>query len=142
MDTASISYRVHQCFKCPGGIQYYCKSCPCDLCSKCKENHVNDLKTIDHDVVLYRDKFKYILTQENCVRHLGNIYSKSFELCELPVCYSCINHNHHNTLDIRTAYQKKRQQHREGIYNIKIMSVLYIPIILSGIKGDFKTCCT
>eukprot|EP00105_Crassostrea_gigas_P044861 XP_019929009.1 PREDICTED: uncharacterized protein LOC109620626 [Crassostrea gigas] len=68
METASIPCKVHQCSKCPGDTEYYCVSCPCDLCPQCKEDHVKDLKTIDHDVVSHRDKINYIPTQEICRR--------------------------------------------------------------------------
>uniref|UniRef100_K1QTK5 B box-type domain-containing protein n=1 Tax=Magallana gigas TaxID=29159 RepID=K1QTK5_MAGGI len=64
METASIPCKVYQCSKCPGDTEYYCVSCPCDLCPQCKENHVKDLQTIDHDVVSHREKINYIPTQE------------------------------------------------------------------------------
>lgn len=55
MDTANIPYSVLQCSKCPGDTEYHCISCTCDLCPQCKEKHVKDQKTIDHDVVNRRD---------------------------------------------------------------------------------------
>lgn len=39
-----------------GNTEYYCKSCVCDLCSQCRENHMQDLKTVDHNVVVYKQK--------------------------------------------------------------------------------------
>lgn len=64
MDRASTAYRVHQCSECPEDTEYNCVSCPCNLCSHCKENHLKDLKTIDHNVVLY---------SYNCTQHEHNI---------------------------------------------------------------------
>lgn len=56
MDSASTAYRVHQCSECPGDTEHYCVSCTCDLCLHCKENHVKDLTTNDHEIIIYQDK--------------------------------------------------------------------------------------
>lgn len=48
---------------CPGDTAYFCESCPCNLCVQCKDNHVKDLKTKDHNVMRYSDKFTYIQTE-------------------------------------------------------------------------------
>lgn len=49
-------YSIHQCSLCPGDKSFFCESCRIDLCPLCKENHVQDLKTKDHNVMTYRDK--------------------------------------------------------------------------------------
>ncbi|XP_052681748.1 uncharacterized protein LOC128162550 [Crassostrea angulata] len=125
METASTPCKVHQCSKCPGDTEYYCVSCPCDLCPQCKENHVKDLQTIDHDVVSHRDKINYIPTQEICVRHPSHVYRKN-----------------HQQLVITTSYNKTRQQHRGTIHTIRSEALFYRPVLLPRIKTDFKTCRT
>nr|XP_034319750.1 uncharacterized protein LOC105342926 isoform X1 [Crassostrea gigas]XP_034319751.1 uncharacterized protein LOC105342926 isoform X1 [Crassostrea gigas]XP_034319752.1 uncharacterized protein LOC105342926 isoform X1 [Crassostrea gigas] len=152
--TASSPYKVHQCSKCPGDTAYYCVSCPCDLCPQCKENHVKDLQTIDHDVVSHRDKINYIPTQEICVRHPSHVYTKYCEPCQVPVCDSCsedqlhrfrsflYGQRQHEILDIQTAYKTKRQQHRGTIHTIRSEALFYRPVLLTGIKADVKTCHT
>ncbi|XP_052693141.1 uncharacterized protein LOC128171387 [Crassostrea angulata] len=152
--TASFSFRLHQCSKCPGDTAYHCVSCPCDLCPQCKENHVKDLQTIDHDVVSHRDKINYIPTQEICVRHPSHFYTKYCELCQVPVCDSCsedqlhrfrsvlYGQGQHEILDIQTAYKTKRQQHRGTIHTIRSEALFYRPVLLTGIKADVKTCHT
>ncbi|XP_052692735.1 uncharacterized protein LOC128171010 isoform X3 [Crassostrea angulata] len=142
MDTASSKYSTHKCSKCPGDTEYYCVSCPCDLCPHCKENHVKNLQTIDHDVVSHQDKINYIPTQEICVRHPSHVYTKYCEPCELPVCFHCTQHKEHRTLDIRTFYKTKQQQHRGTIHTIRSEALFYRPVLLTGIKTDFKTCHT
>nr|XP_034309358.1 uncharacterized protein LOC105323482 [Crassostrea gigas] len=142
METASTPCKVHQCSKCPGDTEYYCVSCPCDLCPQCKENHVKDLQTIDHDVVSHRDKINYILTQEICVRHPSHVYSKYCEPCQVPVCYHCRKHRNHRQLVITTSYNTKRQQHRGTIHTIRGEALFYRPVLLPRIKTDFKTCRT
>uniref|UniRef100_K1Q322 Tripartite motif-containing protein 2 n=1 Tax=Magallana gigas TaxID=29159 RepID=K1Q322_MAGGI len=140
MDTASST--VHQCSKCPGDTAYYCVSCICDLCPQCKDNHVKDLKTIDHDVVSQCDKFNYIPTQEICVRHPSHVYIKYCEPCEVPVCFHCRKHRTHRQLDVKTAYKTKRQQHRGTIHTIRSEALFYRPVLMTGIKADVKTCHT
>eukprot|EP00105_Crassostrea_gigas_P027125 XP_011448354.2 PREDICTED: uncharacterized protein LOC105342926 isoform X2 [Crassostrea gigas] len=154
--TASSPYKVHQCSKCPGDTAYYCVSCPCDLCPQCKENHVKDLQTIDHDVVSHRDKINYIPTQEICVRHPSHVYTKYCEPCQVPVCDSWFGHKSHKLLvrsflcgqkkhkiqDIQKAYKTKRQQHRGTIHTIRSEALFYRPVFLTEIKADVKTCHT
>ncbi|XP_052683131.1 uncharacterized protein LOC128163541 [Crassostrea angulata] len=142
METASTPCKVHQCSKCPGDTEYYCVSCPCDLCPQCKENHVKDLQTIDHDVVSHRDKINYIPTQEICVRHPSKVYTKYCEPCQVPTCYHCRKHRNHRQLDVGTSYETKRQQHRGTINTISSEALFYRPVLLPGIKTDFKTCRT
>eukprot|EP00105_Crassostrea_gigas_P038334 XP_019922482.1 PREDICTED: uncharacterized protein LOC105327476 [Crassostrea gigas] len=142
MDTASSPYRVHLCSKCPGDTAYYCVSCPCDLCPQCKENHVKDLQTIDHDVVSHRDQINYIPTQEICVRHPSHVYTKYCEPCQVPACNNCKTHRKHKKINVKTAYKTKRQQHRGTIHTIRSEALFYRPVLLTGIKADVKTCHT
>uniref|UniRef100_K1PP94 Tripartite motif-containing protein 2 n=1 Tax=Magallana gigas TaxID=29159 RepID=K1PP94_MAGGI len=142
MHPTSTTYRVHQCSKCPGDTEYYCISCLCDLCQKCKENHVKDLKTIDNDVVTHRDKINYIPTQEYCVRHPSKVYRKYCEPCQVSACNNCQKHRKHKKIHIRKAYKTKRQQHRETIHAIRSEALFYRPVLLTGIKADIKTCHT
>nr|XP_034320718.1 uncharacterized protein LOC105326507 isoform X1 [Crassostrea gigas]XP_034320719.1 uncharacterized protein LOC105326507 isoform X1 [Crassostrea gigas]XP_034320720.1 uncharacterized protein LOC105326507 isoform X1 [Crassostrea gigas] len=142
--SASSPYGVNQCSKCPGDTAYYCVSCPCDLCPQCKENHVKDLQTIDHDVVSHREKINYIPTQEVCVRHPSHVYINIVycKPCQVPVCDNCQTHRKHKKIDVKTAYKTKRQQHRGTIHTIRSEALFYRPVLLPGIKADVKTCHT
>nr|XP_034320705.1 uncharacterized protein LOC117687747 [Crassostrea gigas] len=140
--TASSPYGVNQCSKCPGDTEYHCVSCPCDLCPQCKENHVKDLQTIDHNVVSHRDKINYIPTQEICVRHPSHVYTKYCEPCQVPACNNCQTHRKHKEINVKTAYKTKRQQHRGTIHTIRSEALFYRPVLLTGIKADVKTCHT
>lgn len=111
MDNANSLYRVHQCSNCPGDTEYQCLSCPCNLCPQCKETHVKDLKTIDHNIELCRKKINYIPKQE--------IYRKYCEPCKIPVSYHSRKHRKHRTLDITTAYITERQLHKGIIQTIR-----------------------
>ncbi|XP_065937580.1 uncharacterized protein [Magallana gigas] len=154
--TASSPYRVHQCSQCRGDTEYYCVSCPCDLCPQCKEIHVKDLKTIDHDVVSHRDKINYIPTQEICVRHPSHVYTKYCKPCQVPVCDFWFGHKSHKPpvrsflfgkkghkiQDLQKAYKSKRQLHKGTIYTIRSEALFYRPVLLTEIKADVKTCHT
>lgn len=142
MDTTNIPYSIHQCSECPGDTEYHCISCTCDLCPQCKKKHLKDLKTIDRDVVTHRDKIKYTPTEEICVRHSSNVYKNYCEPCKLPVCYHCRKHRNHRQLDVRTAFETKRQQYRGAIHTIRSEALYYRPFPLRQIKADMKTCHT
>lgn len=71
MITASNNCKVRNCSKCRENAEFYCKLCRCDFCLQCKEKHVQDFVTIDHNVVVYRDKFKRTSEQE-----LQNVYKQ------------------------------------------------------------------
>lgn len=89
MDNANSLYRVHQCSKCPGDMEYQCLSCPCNLCPQCKETHVKDLKTIDHNTELCREKSitsqnkRSIESTVNLVEFLSVIIVENIENTEL-----------------------------------------------------------
>ncbi|XP_065939273.1 uncharacterized protein [Magallana gigas] len=154
MDPASTTYKVHQCSKCRGDTEYYCESCPCDLCQKCKENHVKNLQTIDHYVVSHHEKFNNIPTQEICGRHPSNVYRTYCEHCQVPVCNSLFRRkshrfpvylfrqSKHKILSLQGAYKTKQQQHRGTIHTIRSDALFYRPVLLPGITDDIKTCRT
>ncbi|XP_052678138.1 uncharacterized protein LOC128159125 [Crassostrea angulata] len=154
MDPASTTYKVHQCSKCPGDTEYYCESCPCDLCQKCKENHVKNLQTIDHYVVSHHEKFNNIPTQEICGRHPSNVYRTYCEHCQVPVCNSLFRRkshrfpvylfrqSKHKILSLQGAYKTKQQQHRGTIHTIRSEALFYRPVLLPRITDDIKTCRT
>lgn len=142
MDKSSSLYRVHQCSKCTGGTEYYCVSCACNMCLHCKVNHLNDLKTIDHDIVTKREKINSILTKQICERHPFENYCEYCEPCALPVCKYCTEHKAHRCLDIQRAYQISRQEQQESIHTIRSEALFQRTILLTGIKVDVKTCLT
>lgn len=142
MDKSSIQYRVHQCSNCPGDTEYYCVSCSCSMCLHCKVNHLNDLKTIDHDIVTKREKINNIITKQICERHPCKHYSKYCEPCALPVCTHCREHRTHRCLDIQRAYRINRQEQQEIINTIRSEALFQRTVLLTGIKVDVKTCLT
>lgn len=105
-------------------------------------NHLNDLKTIDHDIVTKREKINNILKKQICERHPCETYSEYCEPCALPVCKHCTEHKTHRCLDIQRAYQINRQEHREIIHTIRSEALFQRSVLQTGIKVDVKTCLT
>lgn len=131
MNKRSTPNKVQQCSKCPGDKEYYCESCPCDLCLRCKVNHIKTSETTDHYIVSHRKKMNNTLTQEFCVRHPRQVYRKYCKPCQVPLCDSCSEDNshtfksflfgkgQHTILDIQGAYETKRHQYKLTINTIK-----------------------
>lgn len=142
MNTKSNQYRVKQCSMCPLETVFVCELCSCNLCPQCKENHVNDLFTIDHTIETYSEKNHIISTNEICTRHHSNDYTKYCVPCELPVCLHCTEHNEHKKLDVRTAFKSKQPQHNKTIHFVRSQSLFYLNILLKEIKCDVKICQT
>lgn len=113
MDAASTQYRVRVCSMCPGDAEDFCASCLCNLFLHCRENHVNNLKTIDHNVVI-RKKYHYMPIQELCMTHPGKAYKKYCERCELSVCNRCRKHRNH-----RQVVLKKKKHIKAKLNNIR-----------------------
>lgn len=139
MDTSNASYRVRRCSKCLRDIKYHCVSCSSDLCSQCKENHVATIKTIDHKVMLYRERLNRISRTEICQKHSKKFYRKFCEMCKVPACNNCQRHRKHKKIKITKAYFSKRQNGRETINTIRSEALFFRPVLLTEIQADFKT---
>lgn len=139
MDSTS-QCRILQCSKCPGDGEFFCKRCPCDLCSKCKEDHFKDLKSIDHKIVTYHDKYEIAREKKSCVNHPSSVLKMFCESCELPVCYNCTDHRRHKRLNLITASNKKQYKYRGIIETLRSETYFYRPSLLIEIKADIKSC--
>lgn len=126
MNAVSTQYRVRVCSNCPGDAEYLCESCPSDLCSQCSENHVNNLKTIDHNVTL-RKKYHYILKHELCITHPGKDSINDCEPCEDPVGYCCKKHKSHQQIVVQNMIQ-----------TIRIETLFLRHMLLERIKTKMK----
>lgn len=102
MDIASTQYKVNRCSKCQGDTQYYCKTCPCNICAECKDNHVKNFQTMNHDVMSYSGKIIHFSKQKFCVKHPSNVYRKYCESCQVPLCDSCFWNQSHKLHKLRS----------------------------------------
>ncbi|XP_052692406.1 uncharacterized protein LOC128170687 isoform X1 [Crassostrea angulata] len=138
MDAASKQYLVPSCSMCPGDAEYFCASCSCDLCLNCRDNHVNNLKTIDHNVVI-RKKYNFMPIQELCITHPGKAYKKYCERCELPVCNRCRKQRNHRQVVLKKAYKSKVKQYKAVIHTIRCDTLFSRYVLQGRIKAEVKT---
>lgn len=104
MAVSGSEYRLRECDSstCTDHTEYICETCQhVRFCLQCKESHVNNLKTIDHKVVTYREKYRYNSKQENYVRHSSNVHKMYCISCNLPFCYHCTEHDNHRKLSVQ-----------------------------------------
>ncbi|XP_052694087.1 uncharacterized protein LOC128172333 isoform X4 [Crassostrea angulata] len=140
--STTINYKIRQCSKCTRNTEYFCKSCPCDLCRQCTENHIHDLTTIDHDVVVYRNTLNFIPNQNSCVTHGSISYGLYCKNCQTPVCLFCLEHKEHRLLDVKTEYESKQKHLKEIIHTIKSVTLFQRSALKTKITADLKTCHT
>lgn len=132
-------YLIHKCSLCPGDTSFFCEPCRRDLCQLCKVKHVQDLETKDHNVMTYCEKKNCTSKQEICSIHTY-IYGIYCESCERPICSYCTDHRKHQLVNIKTAYQTKRQQIRRTINIIRSDALLYSSILLEEKKEIIQSC--
>lgn len=124
MDITSTPNRVRQCSRCLDDTEYFCVSCQSDLCLSCKQNHLHDLVTMDHNVVLYHEKLDFI--------------QKEGKICEMAACSRCTEHVAPINLPFKNTPKQENQ--------IKIMDFIKSKVILhrlvlrDKIKADIETC--
>lgn len=130
--------RVHQCYKCSEDTEYYCESCSYGLCPSCKENHVYDLNTVDHQIVTYLRKVNCYPIVETCVRHHNVPYERYCQLCKLLICCHCTKHRKHKLQDERTAYEATLQQVRKVVDVIRSETLINRCFCLNQMKDRIK----
>ena len=125
---------------CPGTTEYYCHDCKGDLCTPCKEMHVDILDIKYHNVTVYRGKWNNVSRYDNCTEHPDNVFEMHCEQCNIPVCSHCRTHQQHKLENIRTAYQNKILQFNKRLINIGCESIYNAHLILNEHKSEFTTC--
>ena len=130
--------KLRQCSRCPENTIFRCTSCHQDLCKKCKEEHVIDLDTKEHDVVIYHETFSTYKI-EICAKHPDSAYEKFCLTCQVPFCFQCTEHNLHRHLDIKQAYEEMRQQHREIINTIRSEKLYIGQMFQTRLKLDVES---
>lgn len=122
----------------PGTTEYYCHDCKADLCIHCKETHVIDLNTKNHNVTIYREKFTHQRRREKCISHPGQIYEMHCTSCDLPICFHCRKHRCHLKKDIRAVYENKRKRNNFFLINLRSEALYNACILLPLMKNDLS----
>lgn len=116
MDKCS-KYIVRTCALCPADTEYFCLSCSFNLCLQCKEYHVFDLETIDHNVVIYRSQYNFISKEDIIAKPIDKTYGKHCEHCLLPACDNCNDNIEQKMQDCESTYKKRL--HKKIIHTIR-----------------------
>lgn len=124
MDIKSTQFRVRQCSRCLDDTEYFCVSCQIDLCLSCKQNHLHDLRTMDHNVVLCHEKFDFI--------------QKEGKICDVAACSRCTEH----IAPIESPFENttKQQEQRKIMDFIKSKVILHRLVFRTKINADTETC--
>nr|XP_022337217.1 uncharacterized protein LOC111133281 isoform X1 [Crassostrea virginica]XP_022337218.1 uncharacterized protein LOC111133281 isoform X1 [Crassostrea virginica]XP_022337220.1 uncharacterized protein LOC111133281 isoform X1 [Crassostrea virginica]XP_022337221.1 uncharacterized protein LOC111133281 isoform X1 [Crassostrea virginica]XP_022337222.1 uncharacterized protein LOC111133281 isoform X1 [Crassostrea virginica]XP_022337223.1 uncharacterized protein LOC111133281 isoform X1 [Crassostrea virg len=152
MDGTKISTQVSvkHCFLCQRDTEYYCYGCRQDLCIQCKELHVIDLSTKNHEVTRYIERMKYPPKDESeesgdpdsrdsseqvkSARsgnsdHMMNVRSRNS--VSLPVRLS--------PSELSEIHEIERRQYSERISDLRGETIYNRLIILKGVGHDLKT---
>lgn len=100
---------------CKNPAKQFCNSCQVKLCVKCVPKHVDELSSMSHDIVHFRNRKAQLVFTE-CELHKGQRCVIQCQQCQTPICYKCCigPHKHHNAVDITDlAGIKKEEIQRE-----------------------------
>lgn len=134
MDTVTTIFSVRHCSKCQRDTEYFCESCSCDLCPLCKDSHVQNLKTIDHSVILYRGKLKFIRNQTKIQRRQDSLYGKYVTISRFSEFADSIEHRKISIFDTKPLKQAKLYR------TIRNEALFYRDVLLSRVKADINNC--
>ena len=94
---------------CEQNCQFYCKQCHQQLCDICRDEHIKNTSTKDHEIVPYRLR-QCQHPVEKCKLHpLQNLDTFCRE-CKLPLCSKCSTmeeRNGHEMADLEDLYKEK-----------------------------------
>lgn len=134
--------RAPRCSQCHvEDTEYYCNTCKCEMCLRCKERHVINLHARYHDVMIYNERYETLPILEDCARHLGNKCKKFCVHCSVPFCVKCRNHFFHKVVNLRKVHDKDVGQHRHVIHNIRSDFIFRDLHQMSRIKTDMAAVC-
>lgn len=130
MNSSSTQCKILSCHQCKEDTEFYCRSCLVDLCVLCKEQHVTDLSTKGHNVIIHREKNEYIQTEKISAKHSDIIYERYNVSVDLK------------STDLqkeRNVCVLKREHQQELIDFIRSDVLFYRRFLLLCIRSDVET---
>ena len=134
-DNSKINVKL--CSQCPGNTEYFCQSCQKEFCYYCKERHVIDLDSSNHEVTIYKGRFNHYI-HEKCIKHPLQVLDKYCESCVIPICLQCTEHRRHNILDIKEVYENNLRQCKGIAINLRSKALYNCQVLLSGLQSVVK----
>nr|XP_022311548.1 tripartite motif-containing protein 45-like [Crassostrea virginica] len=91
--------------------KFVCKTCPGNLCDKCKTEHENRKITKNHEITEFKTANKELIDFLYCSDHKTKKIECFCGPCKKPVCTDCIvlSHNGHAVKAISSAYKEIKE---------------------------------
>ncbi|XP_062600715.1 uncharacterized protein LOC134262358 [Saccostrea cucullata] len=94
---------------CERNCEFYCNPCHQQMCKQCRDEHLRNPKTKNHEVVLYQLR-KRQLPVKKCDIHPTKDIDLLCEECKIPLCSKCATteeHRGHVFTDLELIYAEK-----------------------------------
>lgn len=79
---------------CGGNCQFYCNPCLRPICDQCRDKHLQNPESKNHEVVPYKQRRRH-LPVEKCMVHSGEILDFHCKECNVPLCSKCLTNPSH-----------------------------------------------
>eukprot|EP00105_Crassostrea_gigas_P011188 XP_011426745.1 PREDICTED: uncharacterized protein LOC105327813 [Crassostrea gigas] len=94
---------------CEKNCQFYCNDCHHPMCEQCRDEHQKNRKTMNHEVVPYKQR-KRQLPMQKCKIHPTKDIDLLCEECQIPLCSKCATtkkHRGHVFTDLEMVFTEK-----------------------------------
>ena len=105
---------------CNNPIEYHCNTCGENLCSRCKEAHLQNNR--HHSITEYANKLMPgSLSSPSCHEHNGKECICWCQRCGKTVCIDCMTTSHigHEFAKLETVLQEKRASMQKELNNLE-----------------------
>ncbi|XP_048740322.2 uncharacterized protein LOC125654406 [Ostrea edulis] len=100
---------VITCDLCTKPTQKFCNNCQVSLCVECVSKHVENLDSLPHDIVPFKDRK---VGFPECEFHTNQRCEAHCQQCDVPVCLKCMlgPHNGHKVKDMPESFSDKKRE--------------------------------
>lgn len=107
----SLAQKNVLCIVCKNPALRFCNNCQVDLCLECVSTHVEQIKSLSHNIAPSKDKKTQLVIPE-CVSHPGRRCEAYCQRCNGPICSRCLigTHKGHDADDIVYYAENKKQK--------------------------------
>lgn len=121
MDPQHSAQDVLRCDHCDALTpKLYCDICLHNLCKNCAGEHILD-ESKKHNVVPFKNRRSTIF-YPYCPKHTTKQCELYCELCDTPICSSCVSssiHNGHNFSDIFESLERKKEDLEKDLHELE-----------------------
>ncbi|XP_056000075.1 uncharacterized protein LOC130048055 [Ostrea edulis] len=111
---------------CVKSVQQFCNSCQVGMCADCINKHVNDLKSMKHDIVPFTKRTVQLVFPQ-CTSHSHQRCEGHCQQCDVPVCIKCLlgpRHKGHDVVDMADIISRKRENIKRETEEIESSIIL------------------